>query len=104
MSPAHNSNATAAETVAAEAGKYRPRVGALQLDVGKVDTFDTFVDQVRTELASLETDRFDYLVNNAGVWHTGSLAETTVEDLDRLYAVNVRGVFFITEKLVPLIP
>ncbi|HEY4014553.1 MAG TPA: glucose 1-dehydrogenase [Polyangiaceae bacterium] len=35
----------------------------------------------------------DVLVNNAGVGHVGTLLDTTHEDLDRLYAVNVRGVF-----------
>ena len=99
----YNSNREAADEVAAEAGKYGPRVSALHLDVSKVDTFDAFIGQVQAELVALGTDRFDYLVNNAGIWHTGSLEQTTVEDLDQLYAVNVRGVFFITQKLVPLI-
>jgi NAD(P)-dependent dehydrogenase (short-subunit alcohol dehydrogenase family) len=99
----YNSNADLADEVVAAASKHGPQVSALQLDVSQVDTFDAFADRVRAELAGLGTDRFDYLVNNAGIWHTGTLAETTVEDLDRLYAVNVRGVFFITQKLVPLL-
>ena len=99
----YNSSADLADEVVAEASKHGPHVSALQLDVSQVDTFDAFADRVRAELAALGTDRFDYLVNNAGIWHTSTLAETTVEDLDRLYAVNVRGVFFITQKLVPLL-
>lgn len=99
----YNSDAGAADEVTAEARKHGQRVSALQLDVSKVDTFDSFVGKLRAELAELGTDRFDYLVNNAGVWHTASFAETTVEDLDRLYAVNVRGLFFATQKLVPLL-
>ncbi|HEX6521876.1 MAG TPA: SDR family oxidoreductase [Streptosporangiaceae bacterium] len=99
----YNSNAEAADEVAAEARKYGPEVSALQLDVSKVDTFDSFVDEVRSTLAALGTDRFDYLVNNAGIWHTASFADTTAEDLDRLYAVNIRGLFFITQKLLPFI-
>jgi NAD(P)-dependent dehydrogenase (short-subunit alcohol dehydrogenase family) len=99
----YNSSVDAANEVVAEASKSGSRVRALQLDVSKIDTFDSFVENVRSELQALESDRFDYLVNNAGVWHTGSLAETTVDDFDRLYAVNVRGLFFITQKLVPLI-
>lgn len=99
----YNTNVDAAKEVVAEAGKLGPRVSALQLDVTKVDTFDSFADMLRAELTALGTDRFDYLVNNAGMWHTGSLAETSVEDLDRPYAINIRGLFFITQKLVPLI-
>ena len=99
----YNSSADLADEVVAEASKHGPHVSALQLDVSQVDTFDAFADRVRAELAALGTDRFDYLVNNAGIWHTSTLAETTAEDLDRLYAVNVRGGFFITQKLVPLL-
>jgi NAD(P)-dependent dehydrogenase (short-subunit alcohol dehydrogenase family) len=45
--------------------------------------------------------RLDVLVNNAGVGHVGTLLETTGEDLDRMYAVNVRGVFNVTKAFLP---
>jgi NAD(P)-dependent dehydrogenase (short-subunit alcohol dehydrogenase family) len=99
----YNSDASAADEVTAEARKHGQHVSSLRVDVSKVDTLDSFAGQVRAELAAMGTDRFDYLVNNAGVWLTASFAETTAEDLDRLYAVNVRGAFFVTQKLVPLI-
>lgn len=41
--------------------------------------------------------RLDILVNNAGIGHVGTLTQTTAGDLDRLYAVNVRGVFNVTK-------
>ena len=41
--------------------------------------------------------RLDVLVNNAGIGHVGTLLQTTGADLDRLYAVNVRGVFNVTK-------
>ncbi|GAA5168616.1 MULTISPECIES: SDR family NAD(P)-dependent oxidoreductase [Amycolatopsis] len=99
----YNSDAGAADEVTAEARKHGGLVSALRVDVSEVGTLDSFAAQVRAELAAMGVDRFDYLVNNAGIWHTASFAETTVEDLDRLYAVNVRGVFFVTQQLVPLI-
>lgn len=99
----YQADADAAEEVTAEARKHGRRVSALQVDVSEVDTLDSFVERVRAELAAMGVDRFDYLVNNAGIWHTASFAETSAEDLDRLYAVNVRGLFFVTQKLVPLI-
>lgn len=43
----------------------------------------------------------DVLVNNAGVGHVGTLMTTTGDDLDRLYAVNVRGVFNVTRAFLP---
>jgi len=45
--------------------------------------------------------RLDVLVNNAGIGHVGTLAQTDGDDLDRLYAVNVRGVFNVTRAFVP---
>ena len=45
--------------------------------------------------------RLDVLVNNAGVGHVGTMLQTAGEDLDRLYAVNVRGVFNVTKAFLP---
>ena len=46
-------------------------------------------------------ERLDILVNNAGIGHVGTLLETTEEDLDRLFAVNVRGMFSLTKAFLP---
>jgi NAD(P)-dependent dehydrogenase (short-subunit alcohol dehydrogenase family) len=43
----------------------------------------------------------DILVNNAGIGHVGNLLQTTGADLDRLYRVNVRGVFNVTKAFLP---
>jgi NAD(P)-dependent dehydrogenase (short-subunit alcohol dehydrogenase family) len=45
--------------------------------------------------------RMDILVNNAGVGHVGTMLTTAGEDLDRLYAVNVRGMFNVTKAFLP---
>jgi len=45
--------------------------------------------------------RLDILVNNAGIGHVGTLLQTTGADLDRLYGVNVRGVFNVTKAFLP---
>jgi len=44
--------------------------------------------------------RLDILVNNAGVGHVGTILQTTAEDLDKLYAVNVRGMFNLTKAFI----
>jgi 2-keto-3-deoxy-L-fuconate dehydrogenase len=49
-----------------------------------------------------ETGPVDILVNNAGVGHVGTLLQTTPADLDRLYQVNVRGVFHLTQLYLPM--
>jgi NAD(P)-dependent dehydrogenase (short-subunit alcohol dehydrogenase family) len=48
-----------------------------------------------------ESHRCDILVNNAGIGHVGTALTTTGADLDRLYAVNVKGVLFMTRALLP---
>jgi NAD(P)-dependent dehydrogenase (short-subunit alcohol dehydrogenase family) len=45
--------------------------------------------------------RLDILVNNAGIGHVGTILETTSEDLDRLFVVNVRGMFDLTKAFIP---
>lgn len=91
-----------AEAVVAEVEAIGARTVPLQLDVGETETFDAFVAQVRQALSGLGAARFDYLVNNAGIAHHNSLEETTEEELDMLYRVNFKGVFFLTQKLLPL--
>ncbi|MBP6506497.1 MAG: glucose 1-dehydrogenase [Opitutaceae bacterium] len=46
-------------------------------------------------------DPLDILVNNAGIGHVGTILQTTAADLDRLYRVNVRGVFNVTKAFLP---
>jgi NAD(P)-dependent dehydrogenase (short-subunit alcohol dehydrogenase family) len=51
----------------------------------------------------LGAERFDYLVNNAGTSNHTPFEKTTEEELDSLYHVHFKGVFFLTQKLLPLI-
>lgn len=44
--------------------------------------------------------RLDILVNNAGIGHVGTILQTTGADMDRLYSVNVRGVFNVTKAFI----
>ncbi len=99
----YNANHAEAEKVVALAAEAGTKAVALQLDVGEASTFDAFADQVRETLRDLGAERFDYLVNNAGVSHHNSIEKTTEEEMDTLYRVNFKGVFFLTQKLLPLI-
>src|ERR1700726_1457848 len=51
---------------------------------------------------SIVGDRLDILVANAGVLKAATIEETTVEDFDRLFAVNVRAPFFLVQQLLPI--
>ena len=100
----YNSNKAEAERViglVAEAGQ---KAIALQLDTGNVGAFDTFVQSVQSALKSLGATHFDYLVNNAGNnHHNMAFEKATEEELDSLYSVHFKGVFFLSQKLLPLI-
>ena len=99
----YKSNEAEAEKVVglvAEAGR---KAIALKLDTGDVSTFDPFVGSVRRALAELGAERFDYLVNNAGTSLHKAFDQTTEEELDQIYNVHFKGVFFLTQKLLPLI-
>ncbi|MDQ0393415.1 SDR family oxidoreductase [Labrys monachus] len=77
---------------------------ALQLDAGSVAGLGAFADKVRTALAEVwQRDSFDHLVNNAGHGDVALIAETTEEQFDKLCNVHFKGVFFLTQKLLPLI-
>ena len=99
----YHSNRAEAEKViglVAEAGR---KAVALQLDTGNVRAFYPFVQRVRQALAERNAERFDYLVNNAGTSLHKAFDQTTEEELDRLYNVHFKGVFFLTQKLLPLL-
>jgi NAD(P)-dependent dehydrogenase (short-subunit alcohol dehydrogenase family) len=99
----YHSNRAEADKVVALSRENGAEAVALQLDTGNVRAFDDFVGKVRGALASFAAGRFDYLVNNAGTSHHASIEKTTEQELDDLYNVHFKGVFFLTQKLLPLI-
>jgi NAD(P)-dependent dehydrogenase (short-subunit alcohol dehydrogenase family) len=98
----YNTNRAEADKTVSLAADAGAAAVALQLDVGDVGAFDGFVIQVRSALAGMGTDQFDYLVNNAGTSSAASLASITEADMDALYNVHFKGVLFLTQRLLPL--
>ena len=75
---------------------------ALHLDTGNIKTFDAFVAQVKQSLQNTwQTEQFDFLVNNAGIGIHAPFRETTENEFDCLFNTHVKGVFFLTQKLLP---
>ncbi|MGG1949076.1 SDR family oxidoreductase [Trinickia sp. NRRL B-1857] len=99
----YRSNQVEAEAVVRQVEQAGRRAVALSLDTGKCATFDAFVEDVGRSLSRWGVEGFDYLVNNAGISHHASIEETTEQDVDDLYNVHFKGVFFLTQKLLPLI-
>ena len=80
------------------------KVVALQLDTSKTDTFEEFKQRFSKALQTIwGRENFDYLVNNAGFGIAKSIMETTEEEFDKLVNTQYRGLFFITQKLIPLL-
>ena len=99
----YNSNSAEAEKVVKAVSKAGGKAVALHLHTGKVSTFDAFVKEVTKALEGMGADRFDFLVNNAGISHHAPIDKTTEEELDNIYNVHFKGVYFLTQKLLPLI-
>jgi NAD(P)-dependent dehydrogenase (short-subunit alcohol dehydrogenase family) len=99
----YRSNQAEADKVVSLVAETGQKAIALPLDTGNVGTFDSFVAQVRNSLPELGAERFDFLVNNAGTSNHTPFEQTTEEELDGLYNVHFKGVFFLTQKLLPLI-
>jgi NAD(P)-dependent dehydrogenase (short-subunit alcohol dehydrogenase family) len=98
----YKSNSAEAEKVISLAREAGAEALALQLDTGNLRAFDDFIGSVRQALSRLGAERFDYLINNAGISHHNAFEKTTEAELDDLYNVHFKGVFFLTQKLLPL--
>src|SRR4051812_41138749 len=99
----YHSNADEARSLIAEAEAMGRKAAALQLDAGNTRSFDAFVDEVRKTLRSWGRERFDYLLNNAGTGLHKPFDQTTEDEFDQIVNVHFKGVYFLTQKLLPLI-
>lgn len=92
------------EAVVAEIHALGRRAIALQLDTARSNTFAAFAAMLT---AALETNwqrtTFDFLINNAGIDRKAPFAETTEAAFDELMNVHFKGVFFLTQTLLPLL-
>lgn len=100
----YRTNAAEADAVVASVAELGRTAVAFPLDTSIVGSFDAFVGDMRAALEEQwGRDRFDFLVNNAGIGLHGAFAETTEEDFDELVGVHFKGVYFLTQKLLPLL-
>ncbi len=94
-------NADAKAVVAEIEGMGRKAL-ALQLDVSDTSTFPAFVKSVCSALINTwQRENFDHLINNAGHGEMAAFADTTEAQFDQLFNVHVKGVFFLTQALLP---
>jgi 3-oxoacyl-[acyl-carrier protein] reductase len=93
----YNSNEKEADAVVAEIRKRGGKAEKVGADLRKPDGAHTLAKQVR----AIVGDRLDILVANAGISKSATIEDTTVEDFDNLFAVNVRAPFFLVQQLLP---
>jgi len=100
----YQSRSADAEAVVAEINALGRKAVALQLDTGNVASFGGFVERLRHALRDTwQREHFDHLVNNAGHGDYALIADTTEAQFDGLVNVHFKGVFFLTQALLPLI-
>src|SRR3990167_3252360 len=99
-----HSKADEAAAVVAEVQELGRKAVAIQLDTGNVSSFAEFSTQLATHLQQIwQRNQFDFLVNNAGFGTYAALAETKERQFDALMNVHFKGVFFLTQQLLPQI-
>lgn len=99
----YHNQADTAQAVVAEIQALGRKAVALQLDAGNVASFAGFVQRLRQALSETwQRESFDHLINNAGHGDMASLADTTEAQFDALVNVHFKGVFFLTQALLPL--
>ena len=99
----YNRNAQDAQEVVAEIERKGASAVALQLDVSDVSRFEAFAKEVQQQLNAVwGRDRFDYLLNNAGTGLYVPFTETTEAQFDEMLNIHLKGPFFLTQRLLPL--
>jgi len=100
----YRSRADEAAAVVGEIEALGRKAVALPLDTGDVASFADFAGALKAALATIwQRESFDHLVNNAGHGDLTPIGTTTGESFDRLVDVHFKGVFFLTQTLLPLI-
>jgi NAD(P)-dependent dehydrogenase (short-subunit alcohol dehydrogenase family) len=93
-----------AENVVEEIKKIGQKAIAVQLDVSNMKNFDGFILQIQTILTEVfDTNKIDFLVNNAGVGIHSSYADTTEEQFDSMVNIHLKSAFFLTQKTLPIL-
>jgi len=100
----YKSRADEADKLVAEIAAMGRKAAAFQLDTSDVSSFKPFAGRVRSVLnETWKRDTFDHLVNNAGHGDMASIADATEAHFDSLINVHFKGVYFLTQALLPLI-
>lgn len=100
----YNRNKAAAEAVVDEIKSAKRKAFAVQLDISKSHTFELFTQEIKAVLEKKwRSETFNFLINNANIGISAPLNEVTELQFDELMNVQLKGPFFLTQNLLPLI-
>jgi NAD(P)-dependent dehydrogenase (short-subunit alcohol dehydrogenase family) len=100
----YNSQSDDANEVVKQIEQTGQKAVALQLNTGDIKSFGAFIESIKGVLAdTFGTDHLDFLINNAGFGHHAPIAQTTEEAFDELMNVHFKGVYFLTQNVLPIL-
>lgn len=100
----YHSNKEAADKVVAEIQSLGQNAYALQLDTSNTKQFDQFIKEATTVLKEKRgSSNFDFLINNAGIALYAPVTTVTEEQMDSIYNIHYKGIFFLTQKVLPFL-
>ena len=100
----YHSNSVEAGKVEEEVHQLGQKAASIPLDTSKSNTFDTFKNNLEVVLKDrFQTEKIDFLINNAGIGIHASFEETTEAQFDLLFNIHLKGVYFLSQKLVPIL-
>jgi NAD(P)-dependent dehydrogenase (short-subunit alcohol dehydrogenase family) len=99
----YNTRAEEAQNVVRQIEQLGRKAATLQLNTGSLKDFDPFVSRVRDTLKNtFSVSHFDFLINNAGIGGYSPISEVTETFFDELLNIHFKGVYFLTQKMLPL--
>jgi NAD(P)-dependent dehydrogenase (short-subunit alcohol dehydrogenase family) len=100
----YNSKKEDAQNVVAQIEKLGQKAATLQLNTADLKSFAAFIAQLNNVLTdTFNTNHIDFLINNAGVGGYSPIADVTEDFFDELMNIHFKGVYFLTQQLLPLI-
>ncbi len=100
----YNSNKQAANEVIKEVQALGQKCTAFQLDTSTTKMFSNFIQQLTAYLnTEYGNDKIDFLINNAGTGLYTNIVDTTEQQVDEIFNIHFKGVFFLTQQLLPII-
>jgi NAD(P)-dependent dehydrogenase (short-subunit alcohol dehydrogenase family) len=100
----YNNKADDANEVVKQIQQTGQKAATLQLNTGDIKSFGAFIEKLKGVLTdTFGTDHLDFLINNAGMGHHAPIDQTTEEAFDNLMNVHFKGVYFLTQGILPIL-